>query len=262
MEILLKLEIQPFYMSKPNKRLRPMKNLLLVVLLTLGISATKAQSTVENFNVGPYEVDYKGQGDINYRLRKGINLYEFYGLKKDTVIQIINVAEPLKNGVQIELSFSMPRYSKGISNVFGIDASWKRHIAQLTYFNIGGLFAMSYGKYETIELKENMIEIGLPISVEFGNLSKNKAAVYGGIGIVPTYYLTIKEKVNTELREKPFGFLVAPRLDFGGYIPVGIKLMRMGVFGQYNINCSNKDNNQFKNHIGRFFIGMNLGLVL
>jgi hypothetical protein len=243
-----------------------MKNILLAVLLILGISITKAQSRVENFNVGPYEVDYKGPGDINYRLRKGINLFEFYGLEKDTVIQTVHVTEPLKNGVQLDVSFSMPRYSKGVSNVWGIDVSWKQRIANLIYLNTGGLFAMSYGKYEFIELKENIIEFGLPISLEFGKLSKNKAAIYGGVGFVPIYYLTTKEEImnpiNTEFREKPSGFLVAPRLDFGGYIPVCTKLMKMGVYGQYNINCSNRDNNQFKNHIGRFFIGMNLGLIL
>lgn len=64
-----------------------MRTLLLMILFIVSINGGKAQNTIDNFYVGPYEVDYRGQGDINYRLRKGIDLYEYYGLKKDTIIQ-------------------------------------------------------------------------------------------------------------------------------------------------------------------------------
>lgn len=242
-----------------------MKKLLLVILLISWGITIKAQNSVENFNVGPYEVDYKGQGDINYRLKKGINLYDFYGLKRDTIIYITNERKPLKKGVQIDLSFSMLQYSKGLRNVFGMGAYWKQRIAKFTYFNIGGCIATSYGKYATYELKENMIEFSSPISIEFGNLSKNKATIYGSIGIVPTYYLTIKKEIinsaNMELKEETPAFSIAPRLDFGGYIPTSTKLMKIGFYGLYNINCSNKNYILFNEHIGHFFIGINLGMI-
>lgn len=244
-----------------------MKQLLLATLFFVGVGVAKAQNTVENFNVGPYEVDYKGQGDVNYRLRDDIDLYKFFGLKKDTVIyKKKDVFIPLKKGVQVNLSFSMPRYSKGVTNVWAIDGSWKQNIAKSTYFNAGLLFAMSFGKYDAFDLNENMIEVGVPLSVEFGHICKNKSSLFGGIGVVPTFYSTTKSErsgVNTsqESSEKPSGIFVAPRLDFGGYIPVKDQWIRMSVYGQYNVNCSNKDNDQFDEHIGRFFIGVSLGLV-
>lgn len=240
-----------------------MKYLLSVILLLISLSGINAQNTVDNFNVGPYEVDYRGQGDINYRLRKGIDLYEYYGLKKDTTIIIEKTTEPLKNAIQVDLSYSMPQYAKGISNVLGIDASWKQRIINSVYLNTGFLFAMSYGKYETIELKENMIEIGVPISLEISDVRKHKASIYGGVGVVPTYYITTKAEnmKNAEEKEKPSGIFIAPRLDFGGYIPIKQQLIRMGIYGQYNFNCSNKENALFKERIGRFFIGINLGMI-
>lgn len=241
-----------------------MRTLLLMILFIVSINGGKAQNTIDNFYVGPYEVDYRGQGDINYRLRKGIDLYEYYGLKKDTIIQTEKkITEPLKNGIQIDLSFSMPQYSKGYNDVFGLDIFWKQHIANLTYLNTGLLGAMSFGKYEAIGLKENMIEIGVPISIEISDIRKHKASIYGGIGVVPTYYITTKaENINNaEEKEKLSGIFIAPRLDFGGYIPIKHQLIRMGIYGQYNFNCSNKDNNQFKERIGRFFIGINLGII-
>lgn len=93
-----------------------MKRFLLLSMLLISASLLSAQNVVENFVIGPYEVDYKGQGNVNFRLRKGIDLYEYFNLKKDTVL-ISNISEtPLKRGIQIDLSFSMPRYSNCIWN--------------------------------------------------------------------------------------------------------------------------------------------------
>lgn len=44
-----------------------MKKLLLVTAMLLSIGYAKAQDVVDDFNVGPYEVYYKGQGDVNFR---------------------------------------------------------------------------------------------------------------------------------------------------------------------------------------------------
>ena len=114
-----------------------MKKLLLVTSMLLSIGFAKAQDVVDDFNVGPYEVYYKGQGDVNFRLKKGVDLYEYFGLKKDTIIQVSEAKpEPLKHGV--ELSFfgetGMSRRAR-YSMVYGLEGAWKQKIANKTYFS-------------------------------------------------------------------------------------------------------------------------------
>lgn len=55
--------------------------------MLLSINYVNAQNEVDDFNVGPYEVYYKGKGDVNFRLKKGVDLYEYFGLKKDTLFR-------------------------------------------------------------------------------------------------------------------------------------------------------------------------------
>ena len=110
-----------------------------------------------------------------------------------------------------------------------------------------------------------MLEVGVPISIEYSKLDYKKATLYAGIGITPTYYSTIRAKetiANEEFdAEKKSGFYIAPRIDFGGYIPLNSQIFRIGVFAQYNINCTNEDGNIFKERIGRLFVGANIGLL-
>ena len=74
----------------------------------------------------------------------------------------------------------------------------KQRIAKSIYFNPGLSFAFSFGECGNKDLKEQLVEFGVPLLFEFGNISKNKATIYGGIGIVPTYYKTIKEEYVSE----------------------------------------------------------------
>lgn len=246
-----------------------MKKILLVISMLLSISFAKAQDVVDDFNVGPYEVYYKGQGDVNYRLKKGVDLYEYFGLKRDTAIYV-NEAQisPIKNAFQLNISVSIPRYvANGTSNVWGVDGGWKHKIGQGLYLNTGLSIAMAFGtygeshkNYETWgseSYSETMYEIGVPLLLELCELYRKKASIYGSIGVVPTFYSSAKDSGG----ENKSGMFIAPKLEFGGYLPVGKRFIRLGGFAQYDINCSGGDYDIFKERIGRLFIGANIGLV-
>ena len=63
-----------------------MKHFFFLCAVIAGVITGNAQTVVDNFNVGPYIVDYNGRGDVKYRLRDNIDLYEFFELKMDTTI--------------------------------------------------------------------------------------------------------------------------------------------------------------------------------
>lgn len=249
-----------------------MKNLVVFAILFVAVVAGYAQS-IDNFVVGPYEVDYRGEGDFKYRIRKGVDLYEYFGLKKDSInSEALNEHQPVKHGVQINAFMSLPRFATGgNSNIFGLSGSWKQQIENAIYLNAGLSFGFSYGKYDYDESgksyhrNENMIEVGVPLSVEFARLDYKKASVYAGIGLSPTYYNTIKADETTsdgldKEGDKESGFLIVPRIDFGGYIPLNNRILRIGVYGEYKINCSG-DVDIYEKRISRAFVGANVGLV-
>ncbi len=249
-----------------------MKKLIVFAILFVTVVTGFAQS-VDNFVVGPYEVDYRGEGDFKFRLRKGIDLYEYFGLKKDTIIQNTkNEYESAKHGVQINVFMSLPRFAmKGNSNLFGLNGSWKQQVGKVTYLNAGLSLGFSYGKYfydesnKPYHRKDAMIEVGVPLSVEFTKLDYKKSSVYAGIGLVPTFYSTIKADETTaegieQKGKKESGILVSPRIDCGGYIPLNNQILRIGVYGEYKINCSG-DINIYKERISEVFVGANVGLV-
>ena len=60
-----------------------MKKIVFVICGLLAATIVKGQEVIDNFQVGPYEVDYMGKGDVNFRLRKDIDLNEYYKIKKD-----------------------------------------------------------------------------------------------------------------------------------------------------------------------------------
>ncbi len=235
----------------------------MIALLALSLSGF-AQD-VDNFEVGPYEVDYKGSGDYKFRFRKGVDLYEYFGLKKDTIMQVAET-EPtiLKRGIQIGLNMetclsNKPRHS----NVYGISGAWKQSISNGLYLNGGLSLGMAIA---TVGIqKYNLMEIGVPLSVELSKISRDKASLYGGIGVVPSFYSTMSTKYEPEIPGvepgKYSGLYLAPQLDFGGYIPVSNQLVRVGFFLKYKINCSTKDYDLYYQLIGLTFLGANVGLV-
>lgn len=293
---------------------------IFTIALCLALSLAGMAQEVDNFEVGPYEVEYKGDGDYNFFLRKDVDLYKFYGLKKDTIVNVLGEQKdlsPYNSAIQLDVFMAVPPYVRnGSSAVYGIDGQWKRSIANHLYFNAGLSLGLSIGKYgdhwknlyqkewkKDGHLNETLFEMGIPLSIEFTSLCHNKSSLYVGFGVVPTLYFGAKERNNaktagtktdnvkaakakannnitvdnatkagkttseTAQKEKSgfddntSGFLIAPRLDFGGYVPVGRHLVRIGCFAQYDINCSSGDFNIFKERIGRFFVGANMGIV-
>lgn len=241
-----------------------MKKIISLGLLLMTTVIGYAQN-VDHFEVGPYEVDYRGEGDFKYRLKKGTDIYKFFDIQKDTVVQESERRSvPVIHAIQVGVSLMMPRYTaNSCSNVFGIDGIWKQRITDGVYFNGGLSLAMSFCKYDEQwnNDDESLFEVGIPLSIEFANVDRVRSSLYGNIGVVPTFYGSTKE--IKEVGGKS-GLFVAPRIEIGGYVPVGNMLVRLGGFMQYNINCSkdDHDNDVFKDRIGRLFLGANIGLVL
>lgn len=110
------------------------------------------------------------------------------------------------------------------------------------------------------------MEIGVPLSIEMANLNSKKATLYGSIGVSPTYYSTMSAKYLNAPEgagdpKKYSGLYIAPRVELGGYIPVGKQIVKVGVNWRYKINCSTKDYNLYQMIVGRTFIGANIGII-
>lgn len=244
---------------------------LIVIAILLVTAVTGYAQELDNFVVGPYEVEYRGEGDFKFRLRRGIDLYEYYGLEKDTIIQkVVEKRKPLKSGIQVDAFMSMPRFViNGNSNIFGVSGAWKQQIGKNIYLNTGLSLGVMYGKYnfEVEEIPYHrddvMLEVGVPVSVEFSAIDYKKASLFAAVGLVPTFYSTMSvDEVTADGvpvdGEKESGILVSPRVDLGGYFPLDNMILRLGVYGEYKIDCSG---DAYKDRIGRAFIGANIGVV-
>lgn len=244
------------------------KKTVLILCAVLATAMAKGQVVTDNFQVGPYEVDYLGKGDVNFRLRKGVNLYEYFGLKKDTVIIETKKDKPIKRAFEMGVSYSTPRFDvEGAFNTFGLYGLVKSKVGNGIYINYGGIIAISYGHYneETNNLKDILLEAGVPLSVEFATLDRSKSSLFANIGITPAYYSTVSAKEIKEGKEidseKKNGLYIAPKVEMGGYIPVNEHLIKIGVFGEYRISCAKEEDNIFKQRIGRAFVGARFGYV-
>lgn len=242
-----------------------MRKFLTLCAVIVGIISTNAQTVIDNFTVGPYVVDYNGEGDVKYRLRDNINLYEFFELQKDTTIVAAVVEVPVKHAIQISGYLGANRYA---SKEIGISGVWKQNIGTNLYFNGGLSLAIGHSVFSHVQ-QRNMFEVGIPLQIELGKLNHQKAGLYGAFGIAPTVYSTMSAKkwdndkyVDVDKDLKKSGFLIAPSLEFGGNIPVSTTIMRIGVYGTYKINCTAGDYDVYKNCAGRCFLGAKIGFVL
>lgn len=242
-----------------------MKHFFFLFAIIAGAITANAQTAVDNFNVGPYVVYYNGQGDVRYRLRDNVDLYEFFELKKDTTIISVTEAEPLKHAIQISGHVGANRYA---SKEFGLDGVWKQNIGNNLYFNGGLSLSIDYSDFGEKAPKRNMFEVGIPLQIELGKLNRQYASFYGLFGVTPTVYTTMSatkwDAVASRRVDdiKKSGFLVAPSLEFGGNLPVGNTVMRIGVYGTYKINCTTSDFDVYKKVAGRMFLGAKIGIVL
>ena len=248
-----------------------MKKLLTLCVMLVGIFTCSAQTVIDNFNVGPYIVDYNGQGDVKYRLRDNINLYEFFELQMDTTVISLAKEIPVKHAIEIAGNVGANRYA---SKEIGLEGVWKQLVGKNLYFNGGLLLNFGITNYGKDLLKRNMLEIGIPLQIELGKLNHQYASLYGSFGITPTFYSTMKaegggiptKEVDGKVENidvKKSGFLIAPSLEFGGNIPVGSTIMRIGVYAKYKINCTTGDFDVYtKGGAGRMFLGAKIGFVL
>lgn len=241
-----------------------MKKLFTLCAMLAGILACSAQTVIDNFNVGPYSVDYSGKGNVKYRLRDNINLYEFFELKMDTVVISMAKEQPLKSAIAISGNVGANRYA---SKEIGLEGVWKQQVGKDLYFN-GGL-SINFGltNYGKEDLKRNMLEIGIPLQIELGKLNRQYASLYGSFGITPAFYSTMSAEYWEKGKKidgiKKSGFLIAPSVEFGGNIPVGATIMRIGVYGKYKINCTTGDYDAYgKGGAGRMFLGAKIGFVI
>lgn len=241
-----------------------MRKFLTLCAIIVGIVSANAQTVIDNFTVGPYVVDYNGQGDVKYRLRDNINLYEFFELQKDTTIVADVVETPIRHAIQISGYLGANRYA---SKEIGISVLWKQQIATNLYFNGGASLAVGHSNF-ACSSKRNMLEAGIPLQIEFGKLNHQKATIYGAVGVTPTAYatLSVKEWKGDIFVDAPGlkkkGLLVAPILEFGGNIPVGGSIMRIGVYGTYKVNCTKGTYDVYGLSAGRCFLGAKIGIVL
>lgn len=245
-----------------------MRTFFLILCGLLTTTMAKSQEVIDNFQVGPYEVDYMGKGDVNFRLKKNINLYEYFKLQRDTIIAESKKAQPIKKGFEVGVTYSMPRFGvQGAFNSFGVYGSAKSNVSNNIFLNYGGKIAISYGHYneEVNNLKDVLIEVGVPLSVEFANLNKGTSSFFASVGFTPAYYTTLSAKENKDGKDvdadKKSGLYVAPKVELGGYIPVNDHFLKLGLFGEYRINCTKAEDNIFKQRIGRAFVGANIGYV-
>lgn len=245
-----------------------MRTFFLILCGLLTTTMAKSQEVIDNFQVGPYEVDYMGKGDVNFRLKKNINLYEYFKLQKDTIIAESKKVQPIKKGFEVGVTYSMPRFGvKGAFNSFGVYGSAKSKVTNNIYLNYGGKIAISYGHYneEVNNLKDVLLEVGVPLSVEFSDLNKDTSSFFASVGFTPAYYTTLSAKENKDGKDvdadKKSGLYVAPKVELGGYIPVNSHFLKLGLFGEYRINCTKAEDNIFKQRIGRAFVGANIGYV-
>lgn len=245
----------------------------LVAFLTISV-AGYAQD-VDNFEVGPYEVDYKGSGDYKFRLRKGVDLYEYFDLKKDTTI-VVNEEKPVLESIhtawQIGAELSKRLWGYGIeatqASFFG---QYKQRLANSLYFN-GGV-SLGYqvnkcyaGKVEGYgELEANILEIGIPLSIEYAGLKQNVSTFFVLGGISPLYSTTMTQEEKNKDVGHSSGIRIDPRIEFGAYVPMGSVWGRVGMFIQKGISISdsNPDDKELKygDRTTRVMIGGNISVV-
>lgn len=247
-----------------------MKKIMLLTLLQASMFVAFSQN-IDNFEVGPYEVDYKGPGDYRFRLREGIDLYDYFGLAKDTMVQGL-LRAPIAEAFQMEVFVSFPAFAiRGNSNVFGLSAMYKKQLIPFVFFNAGVLTSFADGKFiynrYDMPYKRNdlLLELGIPLSIEFSNPDRSYPSLYGEVGFSSTYYSVVKaveSSVNGVVMDlsKESGLYLAPKLATGVYVPFYGCLIRLGVYGEYKIHCIG-DVNIYKNRIGRAFLGANIGFI-
>lgn len=245
-----------------------MKKIMFVAVFCL--TAVSANAQVDNFEVGPYEVEYQKYGDYKYRLQKDVDLYKFFNLKKDTTI-VVEQAKPkvISHAWQIgaELMGRLWGFVREATQA-SVFAQYKLKIGTDIYFN-GGV-SLGYQANRCIDsgmqIDADILEAGIPLSIEYADLKQKSSSLFVLAGIIPTYSTTLSQKLHegNDLG-KSHGIRIDPRIEFGTYVPVGNILCRLGLFFQKGISLSNSDPDgialDYKLRTSRVTIGGNVSFV-
>lgn len=239
-----------------------MRRIFLLFAVIAGTLCGNAQINVDNFTVGPYSVDYLGPGDVRYRLRDDVDLYDFFELQKDTTIVMapVEFVEPVGHGIEISAQLGT---NMNITKEFKISGLWKQRVASGLYFNAGLMFGMDVAKRGRTVDNLSVLELGVPLQLELSNLNWQKPSFYGLIGVTPTYYSTTEFKKYPVEKdtEKPDGFMITPAVEVGCNVPFGASVFRIGVTAFRLQNCTKGDFDVIKDGIGRSYVGGKIGVV-
>lgn len=245
-----------------------MKKILFVAVLFLTAVSAKAQ--VDHFEVGPYEVEYQKDGDFKYRLQKDVDLYKFFDLKKDTII-VVEQAKPeaISQGWQIgaELMGRLWGFAREATQA-SVFVQYKLRIGTEIYFN-GGV-SLGYQANRCIssgmQIDANILEVGIPLSIEYADLKQKSSTLFIQAGIIPTYSTTLSQKLHGgKDLGKSHGIRIDPRLEFGTYVPVSNVMCRVGLFIQKGISLSDSNPDgialDYKSRTSRVTVGGNVSFV-
>lgn len=231
--------------------------ILLCAVVAGALSGSAEEPEAVNINVGPYVVDYKGPYDYKYRLVDNVDLYDFFELQRDTTIVSLAKEVPVKHAIEIAGYIGTNPY---VPKEIGLEGVWKQHVGNNFYFNGGLSLTFGWTKHDGKTTKRSMVEIGVPLQIEYGKLNHQYASLYGNFGLTPVVYSTMQ--VESTAGGKKSGLYIAPSLEFGGNIPVGAVIMRIGVYGRYKLNCTPGDYDVYTHSAGRAFLGAKIGVVL
>lgn len=237
-----------------------MKRLFFLCTLIAGMLSCGAQNIVDSFNVGPYKVEYHGQGDARYRLVDGIDLYEFFDLQRDTTVIMQQPAvEPVTGAFELSLQLGT---NINIAKEFKLAGLWKQAIGSGMYFNAGVSLGLDYASAGRSVDKLSVFEVGVPLQIELSNLNRQSPSLYGLFGVTPAFYTTMEHKQYGQNPDGPKsdGFMISPALELGCNVPFDTTVIRLGVYAHYLVNCNKGDYDVIRG-IGRAYVGGKLGFV-
>lgn len=245
-----------------------MKKSILIIAFFAASVIGYAQEA-DNFIIGPYEVDYYGPSDYEFRQRKDVtDLREYFDLKTDTVVVMVEKKDRLPLGIQVGISGRASLFSlSGDTRFWGLDVSWKQRLHECIYFNSGIMAGLTSWRNTGRDIARAtlIVETGIPLSVEFTEWDGIHASPFISIGATPAYYVTpySKSEMNGIVSEvsRVQGCYVAPRMDFGIYVPIKGTMLRIGILAQYNMDVVSGDSSIYDSKLGRMVAGISGGIV-
>lgn len=252
------------------------KKSLLFVFLT--VSTVGMAQEVDYFEVGPYEVIYRGFGDFDARLRKDIDLLDYFDIKKDTIFvqkEVYPDFEPITTAWQAGAELTRKLWGFGYeATEASFWGSYKYQVSDGIYLNGGVSLAYQYNKCANVkidnrskEVDASIFEIGVPLSVEFADIRQNCSAPFVMVGLTPTYSTTLSQKIASSDNDLGGSSAVRidPRFEFGTYFPFANKLCRIGLFIKKGLvlSESNPDGKDliYGSRTSRVSIGGNISIL-